>query len=176
MKFAELFRRNVERLRPVSWVGSFVVAVTLVTGCGVVRYPEDGGASSDSPAGSQLDSIVIPDGSVWPDHSLVADRGPKPDQSVGAWFQVDGNYCPDFCSDMGLTNVPSPEGARCMSGEVIPASGVAAKISFLYGCYPPSCPITPAPIHSYSDMYWCYEPYDYRDDYDTNVTVGCFCR
>jgi hypothetical protein len=110
----------------------------------------------------------IADGIAWSADSGVSYNG--------AWVQADEDYCPDLCGWMGKVNVPSPEGSLCMSGEVRPASGVAAKILFLYGCSPPDCHGMPSPLNSFSDMGYCYLPGQPIDDNLTDLTVGCFCR
>jgi hypothetical protein len=72
----------------------------------------------------------------------------------GKWYQANSQVCPTYCTGIGKANVASPEGARCISGEARPASGVAAGIVFSYGCWP-SCTAMGGTIASVSVGIYC---------------------
>jgi hypothetical protein len=99
----------------------------------------------------------------------------QPDLSSGGWVQADSKNCLDHCTTLGKVNVPSPEGAHCMSGEVRPQSGINDGIVFTYGCWPDCLPQGPT-IVSASVGLFCYHDGQTQDYDDTDLTVGCFCH
>lgn len=99
----------------------------------------------------------------------------QPDLSSGSWVQADSKNCLDHCGTLGKVNVPSPEGAHCMSGEVRPQSGINQGIIFTYGCWPDCLPQGP-PIVSASVGKYCYRDGQKQDNDDSDLTVGCFCH
>jgi len=110
----------------------------------------------------------------------VAPEGPapdtqQPDLDTGSWVQANSKNCPDHCTSLGMSNVPSPEGARCMSGEVRPQSGIDDGITFTYGCTS-SCASQAPPIDASSVAKYCYRTGQKQDDDSTDLTVGCFCH
>lgn len=133
--------------------------------------PVDAGAF-DGPAtdAPRLDAVapdqLVPDLAL-PDLAL-------PDLPAGQWYQANAKNCPTFCSDLGKTNSTSPEGARCMSGEVRPKSGVDAGITFTYGCWSSCAPAT-GTVSSSSVGSHCYMPGQKQDGDGSDLTVGCFC-
>jgi hypothetical protein len=157
---------------------ALTAVVSVVIGCGAVRYRKDAGTGTDSGIGADGTPVMRWDfGNIktLPDIGAQYD-GLQPGPSAGHWVQAYEEHCPELCGWMGMVNVPSPEGSRCMSGEVRPESGVAANIDFLYGCYPPDCHAMPGPLYSASDWEFCYLPGQPIDDDWTDLTVGCFCR
>lgn len=88
------------------------------------------------------------------------------------WYPAVRVYCPTFCGAKHLTNVPSPDGARCASGEQIPPSSVG-KLTFPYGAYPNTSPhYTPG---NFSVSLRCVGPGKLPHSLPTAWTVGCFC-
>jgi hypothetical protein len=112
-----------------------------------------------------------------PDTKPSPDTPPPPDAAVptGKWYQANAKNCVTFCSGKGLVNVPSPEGARCMSGENRPASGVAAGIKFTYNCWP-NCAAQTGTNNASSSGVHCYRPGQKTDGDGSDLTVGCFCK
>ena len=110
-----------------------------------------------------------------PDASKT-DAAPAVDAAPpGKWFQANGQNCVTFCSGRGMTNVPSTEGAKCTSGENIPASAIAAGIT--YGaCFPAGCMGHLGPIPASSSGSNCYATGQNQDNDPSDVTRGCFCR
>lgn len=116
----------------------------------------------------------LPPDTAPPDTAPPPDLTPTPDQPVGQWYQANAKSCPTFCSGLGKTNTTSPDGARCVSGEMRPASAVAAGITFTYGCWSSCAPMTGA-VNSSSVGSYCYVPGQKQDGDGTDLTVGCFC-
>jgi len=108
---------------------------------------------------------------------------PKPTPDAGApetappdpgkWYQANNEECTAFCAAKTLTNVASPEGAKCASGENIPQSAIDQKIDF-NSCYP-SCAahLKPNP-RSYGGE--CYGDDQKQDGDGSDKTRGCFCK
>ena len=95
---------------------------------------------------------------------------------VGGWYQVNGEFCPDFCASVGKVNVASKDGSMCTSGESIPPSAVGI-IDFDRGCWPSgSCPAQGRYLNNTSDNGDCYGPGQKKDDDGTDVTMGCYCK
>ena len=104
------------------------------------------------------------------------DKGaPKPDLDLGHWYQANLQECNAHGASLGKANTPSTEGARCMSGETRPPSGIAQGITFAYGCWP-NCAGQPGVIESSSSGGFCYHTGQKKDGDKTDRTVGCFCR
>jgi hypothetical protein len=146
------------------------------------RELADGAKKPD--AKGLADGAKKPDAKKPPDAKQPDTRPPdlrKPDTREpdlvppGKWYQASSQVCPTFCATLGRANVGSSEGARCMSGEVRPASGVAAGIAFVYGCWP-ACTAMAGTIASVSVGGYCYYPGQKQDGDGTDKTVGCFCR
>lgn len=98
-----------------------------------------------------------------------------PPPPAGAWMQANGQECGAFCSGLGKANVTSADGAKCTSGENIPASAVAAGITYDQ-CYP-SCNAHVADDGSpVSVGKYCYSTGQKHDDDASDVTRGCFCK
>ncbi len=104
--------------------------------------------------------------------STAPDAGTPP--SMGAWIAVNGEECVSFCASRGLTNVASVEGARCTSGENIPASALAAGITY-NKCYP-NCNAHLAGPNPKSDGSKCYADGQKKDGDSSDTTRGCFCK
>lgn len=100
---------------------------------------------------------------------------PPPPPAVGKWMQANGQDCVAFCTQAGKTNVASAEGAKCTSGENIPASAIAAGITYS-SCFP-NCNAHLASNGSpISDGKYCYSTGQKHDDDSSDVTRGCFCK
>jgi hypothetical protein len=97
-----------------------------------------------------------------------------PDLDPGHWHQANQKNCPSYCQGLGLANVPGPEGAHCMSGEVRSGSGIAQGITFPWGCYSSCAPM--GPHQASSEGTNCYMPGQKKDGDPTDRTVGCYCR
>ncbi|MCK5796692.1 MAG: hypothetical protein KAI47_05895 [Deltaproteobacteria bacterium] len=133
-------------------------------------------SASAKDGASTKDSANIKDDANIKDGANIVDLRIPPDSNAGRWYLANWENCPKFCGEKGLTNAKSPEGARCMSGEVRPPSGVAQGITFKYGCWPAGCPPQSAPLLSESDGKYCYLPGQKKDWNSTDKTVGCFCQ
>lgn len=97
-----------------------------------------------------------------------------PDLNPGQWYQANQKNCPSYCQGLGRTNVPGPEGAHCMSGEVRSGSGIAQGITFPWGCFSSCAPMGPHQASSEGSN--CYMPAQKKDGDPTDRTVGCYCR
>lgn len=99
------------------------------------------------------------------------------------WFQATGQHCPTFCSNLGKVNVPSPDGYRCASGEILPVSAKrSGKVNWVYGCdrFNPGCganhwwnSVNSVAGRCYGQNHTGPQP---RDSDITDVTVGCYCQ
>jgi hypothetical protein len=127
--------------------------------------PRPDGVPDGSDAYLPKDSKV-PDGPV--------DTVPPPDIDPGRWYQANSKDCAPFCSGIGRSNDVSPEGARCMSGENRPQSGIDQGIKFTYGCWP-NCAAQAPPIPASSQGPFCYRPGQKTDGDGSDLTVGCYC-
>lgn len=101
--------------------------------------------------------------------------GPSPDTFAGKWYQANRHECPALCAGKNLQNVNGPEGGKCMSGEVRPASGIAQGITFHWGCGNNPCSSSSSAVGAKSYGEECYRTGQKQDDDDTDFTVGCFC-
>lgn len=107
--------------------------------------------------------------------STTPSTPPPPPAATGKWMQANGADCTAFCAQSGKTNVASAEGAKCTSGENIPASAIAAGITY-DKCFP-SCNAHLADNGSpVSDGKYCYSNGQKHDGDSSDVTRGCFCR
>ncbi|MCA9669688.1 MAG: hypothetical protein KC503_29035 [Myxococcales bacterium] len=139
--------------------------------------PGDGGAG-DADGDAQ---VAAGDGTrdAGPAGDSTVDTQP-PDTTVdqppvlGAWVQANSQNCPNFCAGLGKVNVAAPDGPHCMSGERRPASGIAAGITFAYGCWP-NCTAQGAFAATSSGQY-CYSAGQKKDNDGTDRTVGCYCQ
>lgn len=135
-----------------------------------VIFPDQGwllpdGNSGDAPIGD----AAIGDAPI---EGGVGDQ--QADSLGGQWIQADTIFCPTACSLISAVNVASSDGAYCASGEVRPASAIAAGIKFTFGCTG-GC-VAGAPPGAQSVGSRCYLPGQKRDADKTDLTVGCFCR
>jgi len=142
----------------------------------VVR--SDGGVVSSDGAnpmdGSAIDSVTA-------DMSVTVDV--SPDLPQGSWIQIkiwDYRDCNKLCGAVGRQSVPGPEAATCASGQVLPASAIAAGLVFHHGCWPDgSCTIaTPAAQVNGATVFYnlyCYFPNQVKDADLVDRTIGCFC-
>lgn len=105
--------------------------------------------------------------------NLSASSSFKLTYNAGVWTTTDRSYCPTVCRNLGKTNIRSPEGAYCTSGENVLASAVP-WIVYKYGCWPNCTPTTVNNAESNNND--CYEPDQKRDNDRTDITVGCFCN
>lgn len=96
----------------------------------------------------------------------------------GQWFNADRQYCPTFCTGIGRTNVNSPEGSKCASGENRPQSAIDTPVSFVWGCFG-TCSSTfvyaGAESNSAPNTY-CYGTIQPKDYDVTDYTIACFCQ
>jgi hypothetical protein len=127
------------------------------------------------PESQTLEVRVVPSSDApKPDTRRPCDVKPWPDQNLGHWYQANQKNCSAFCGTLGKSNVASPEGAYCMSGENRPTSAVADNIDYKYGCWQSCNPS--ACTGAQSDGIFCYRPDQTTDGDVTDFTVGCFCR
>lgn len=100
------------------------------------------------------------------------------------WYQVDGAYCPTFCSGIGKVNTVSVEyyyptaGSKCTSGEMRSGGAIAAGIKFTHGCWGDGgCPYARTwnfPISYGGSCYNSVGKATMDGDW-TDVTIGCHC-
>lgn len=139
-------------------------------------HVEDGGAdggANDGAAPKPDLPPVEPDKGV-PDTGAPDTGAPDKGAPVGAWYQANERECIMFCSTLGQKNVPSPNGNRCVSGELRDPSAIAANIGFTYGCWPNCAPQNVT--GGASKGKFCYRPGQKDDNDKTDRTVGCFCQ
>jgi len=91
---------------------------------------------------------------------------------VAAWFNAASQECGTYCNSLGKTNLPSPEGITCASGENRPPSG-AGIINYVFGCWNGCNGGYGAGAASSGSR--CYHPTQKRDNDGTDTTVACFC-
>ncbi|MEY4668207.1 MAG: hypothetical protein RL518_906 [Pseudomonadota bacterium] len=93
----------------------------------------------------------------------------------GRWYNAYQQYCPTFCASIGQTNVPSPDGFACTSGEERPWSAINAGVDYSpTGCWH-SCSLPEGIPGAKSESSRCYHPTQKRDNDRTDTTVGCYC-
>ena|GEM_PF-2778175 len=91
------------------------------------------------------------------------------------WVGTRGGSCVTVCNNLGLISKPSPEGAYCSSGEVVPASS-RGVLSFVYGCRPNRRCIAQGQVNGATQAgQFCYGPSQVRNRQTTDITMGCFC-
>jgi hypothetical protein len=128
------------------------------------------GSGTNTGSTKSADTTGAPTGSA-----STPSAPPPPPPAVGKWMQANGQDCVAFCTQAGKTNVASAEGAKCTSGENIPASAIAAGITYS-SCFP-SCNAHLASNGSpISDGKYCYSTGQKHDDDSSDVTRGCFCK
>lgn len=97
---------------------------------------------------------------------------------VGQWYQVNGNECRSFCKERNLVNVNSPEGTRCVSGEVWVQSAQQAGITQSFGCYGTGCrsDLPGNGGKSFDDACYMTSVKHPHDGDKRDKTIGCYCR
>ncbi len=99
-----------------------------------------------------------------------------PRAPAGKWHNVDQLHCPTFCSQIGFTNNPSPEGMRCVAGEQQAASAYP-YINYRYGYWRsreiPGRSSSDASSGNFNEE--CYASGQKHDHDSTDKTVGCWC-
>ncbi|MCB0418920.1 MAG: hypothetical protein KDD39_14835 [Bdellovibrionales bacterium] len=96
----------------------------------------------------------------------------------GQWYSLSSPQdCAVYCAGQGKQNVPSPEGHKCASGELIPQSAIGV-VNFRYGCWRDCNPHGAPDGQSYKkrSVWYCYGTGQKRDSDRTDRIVGCFCR
>lgn len=96
--------------------------------------------------------------------------------SSAKWYSALNQNCPSFCSSMGKTNIASPEGNYCASGEVWTKSVQDAGITRSYGCYGTGCYALTSIKTATSDRGYCYMTGQTPDDDNTDRTLACYCK
>jgi hypothetical protein len=92
------------------------------------------------------------------------------------WHNAFRQNCQTFCSSIQGSNVASPDGFWCTSGENRPLSAINAKIDYRpTGCWHP-CGQPEGTRGAISVGDRCYSPTQTRDNDLTDLTVGCFCQ
>jgi hypothetical protein len=100
---------------------------------------------------------------------------PKPDEKpVEGWYNAYPKVCPDFCKDLGLENIASPDGFKCTSGENRPLSAIEANVNYRFGCSG-SCDTPEGSEQAASNNVFCYHPGQKKNYQATDLTVGCYC-
>ena len=100
---------------------------------------------------------------------------PKPDEKpVEGWYNASLKVCPDFCKDLGLENIASPDGFKCTSGENRPLSAIEANVNYGFGCSG-SCDTPEGSEQAASNNIFCYHPGQKKNYQATDLTVGCYC-
>lgn len=132
-------------------------------------------SSSDTTGASQSTSSPGPA----PSSTATADPTPSsppasPPPPVGKWMQANGQECTAFCAAAGKTNVVSSDGAKCTSGENIPASAIAGGITY-DKCFP-SCNAHTSGQTPVSEGKNCYAQGQKHDGDSSDATRGCFCK
>ncbi|MFM8270396.1 MAG: IPT/TIG domain-containing protein, partial [Pseudomonadota bacterium] len=91
------------------------------------------------------------------------------------WVQTKGGACVSVCSQENLISKPSPEGAYCASGELIPGS-TRGVIKFSNGCkLNRSCAAWGLVNGAVNVAQYCYGPKQIRNKEKTDITMGCYC-
>jgi len=92
----------------------------------------------------------------------------------GMWYNAAGQECSSFCRAIASTNVPSPDGFSCTSGEERPWSAIGVVNYAPTGCWH-DCRFPEGRPGAVSVGPRCYAPGQKRDNDRTDTTVGCFC-
>ena len=91
------------------------------------------------------------------------------------WVGTNGGNCITLCSQQNLISKPSPEGAYCSSGEVIPNSA-RGVINYARGCRPNRSCIAQGPVKgATSQAQFCYGPGQVKNREASDITMGCYC-
>ncbi|NBV50841.1 hypothetical protein EBR78_06445, partial [bacterium] len=126
-------------------------------------------------AGFHTVKVVNPDGLASASlvrYEAVASRW-EPVLNYSRPFGIE--FCKKVCGNRSLTSVPSPEGARCASGEVIPRSS-HPRVAFRHGCKPNRRCLPQGIVRGAINNYqYCYGPGQRRNNELTDVTMGCYC-
>jgi len=121
------------------------------------------------PAGSHRISVTNPEGQSSPTSTATFEV------VLPRWVRTNGVSCVTVCSQQSLVSKPSPEGAYCASGEVIPASA-QGMISFPNGCSPNRQCAAQGSVNGASHQgRFCYGPRQSKNNQRTDVTMGCYC-
>ncbi len=92
------------------------------------------------------------------------------------WYSALNQNCPNYCSSIGKTNVASPEGAYCVSGEVYVKSAQDAGIGLSYGCWGTGCYALTSVNNATSTNGYCYMNGQVKDNDGTDRTLACYCK
>ena len=98
----------------------------------------------------------------------------------GGWIPVERNLsnaqklCSTFCSDRGMFNTRSRDGAQCASGESL-AESALGFLTQHYGCWGGGCNQKHGAERAVSVGHRCYGEGQKRDNDSTDTTVGCYC-
>jgi hypothetical protein len=93
---------------------------------------------------------------------------------AGMWYNAPGQECSAFCRAIASTNVSSPDGFSCTSGEERPLSAIGVVNYAPTGCWH-DCRLPEGRPGAVSIGSRCYAPGQKRDNDRTDTTVGCFC-
>lgn len=153
----------------------FVTGVTATVGTQTCNEPRWVSATQMTcrtpllPAGSHRILVTNPEGQSSSNSSINLEVvSPR-------WVRTNGGSCVTVCSQQQLVSKPSPEGAYCASGEVIPASA-RGIISFSNGCSPNRQCAAQGPVNGASHQgRFCYGPNQSKNNQRTDVTMGCYC-
>lgn len=163
------------------------LAVLATTACATatlerednIRLPERADevrdAGADGEVTTQSAEASVPDDPEADASTMMVDAAPAVDAAppTGKWLAAVGQDCASFCSQRGATNVASPDGAKCTSGENIPNSALTGGITY-DKCFP-SCNAHVSGTSPRSFGKNCYADGQKQDGDDTDVTRGCFC-
>jgi len=119
-------------------------------------------------------------------HSIVVKNTDEQDSSANLlvrfravapyWIATQGGVCSQVCKSFKMVSVPSPEGAFCTSGEVIPVSAKRGAILYQSGCWPfRDCRAQGFVSGARSFGKFCYGPGQRQDKGRTDTTMGCYC-
>lgn len=93
-----------------------------------------------------------------------------------SWIATRGGVCSQVCKSFRMVSVPSPEGAFCTSGEVIPVSAKRGAVPYALGCWPfRDCRPQGFISGARSSGKFCYGPGQRQDKGRTDTTMGCYC-
>lgn len=92
------------------------------------------------------------------------------------WIATVGGVCSRVCNRFKMVSIPSPEGAYCSSGEVIPFSAKRSAVPYHYGCWPHrDCRPQGYIAGAQSVGRFCYGSGQRRDRGRKDITMGCYC-
>jgi hypothetical protein len=91
------------------------------------------------------------------------------------WVGTNGGNCITLCSQQNLISKPSPEGAYCSSGEVIPNSA-RGVVNYARGCRPNRTCLAQGRVNgATSQAQFCYGPGQAKNREASDITMGCYC-